>query len=62
MAMINGVKARRVKGELMTDDSMVLVRGSQVVALCHANVKDDGNYEQIKKVFEEFDLASLLKD
>ena len=62
MAMINGVKARRVNGELMTDDSMVLVRGSQVVALCHANVKDDGNYEQIKKVFEEFDLASLLKD
>ena len=62
MTMLNHRKTCCVAGGMMSDANAILIRGSQVVALCHANVKDDGNYEQIKKVFEEFDLASLLED
>ena len=61
MAMINGVKARRVEGELMTNQTMIPVRGSQDIALCFVNVEQGENDPQIQRVFDEYELARIMK-
>lgn len=60
MGLLKGTPVRKVEGGIMNDSKAIVLRGSQEEALCKINVAGDGNYAQIKNVFDHFDLQARI--